>query len=97
MNDILQHHFKKTQPVMMRKRKRTSGLLQENSFIVHVKTQSQTVRAERRIISYSVEVHRRYQNDSYILGCIDGENTLKITGTWMEKENYWMYGEASQD
>ena len=36
-------------------------------------TKSQTVRAARRIISYSGEVHRRYQNDSYILGCIDGE------------------------
>ena len=27
-------------------------------------TPSQTVRAERRIISYSVKVHRRYQNHS---------------------------------
>ena len=29
-------------------------------------TQSQTVRAERRKISYSVEVHRRYQNNTYV-------------------------------
>ena len=35
--------------------------------------QSQTVRAERRNIFFSDEVHRRYQNNSYNLGCIDGE------------------------
>ena len=29
-------------------------------------TQSQTVHAERRIISYSDEVHRRYQNNTYV-------------------------------
>ena len=28
-------------------------------------TLSQTVRAERRIISYSVKIHRRYQNNTY--------------------------------
>ena len=43
-------------------------------------TQSQTVHAERRIISYSVFVHRRYQNDIYIIGCIVGE-ILMITWT----------------
>ena len=36
-------------------------------------TRGQTVRAERRIISYSVKVHQRYQNDSHIPGCIVGE------------------------
>ena len=36
-------------------------------------TQSQIAHAQRRNISCSDEVHRRYQNDSYILGCIDGE------------------------
>ena len=30
-------------------------------------------------------------------GCIVGEKILKITGTWMEKENYPMHGQASQD
>ena len=37
-------------------------------------TQSQTVRAKTRIISYSVEVHRRYQKYTYITGCTVGEN-----------------------
>ena len=41
-------------------------------------TQSQTVRAARRSISYSVEVHRRYQNDSYHLECIDGETYWRL-------------------
>ena len=36
-------------------------------------TQSQSVRADRRIIFYSAEVHRRYQNNIYILGCNAGE------------------------
>ena len=33
---------------------------------VHSGTQSQTVLAYRRIISYSDEVHRRYQNNTYV-------------------------------
>ena len=37
-------------------------------------TQSQTVRAERRIISYSAEIYRRYQKHTYITWCNAGEN-----------------------
>ena len=40
---------------------------------------SQTVRAERRNISYSDEIHRRYQNNTYIPGCYDGKHI----------EDYW--------
>ena len=42
-------------------------------------TQSQTVRAERRIISYFIEVHRRYQNNIHITGRNVGKNI----------EDYW--------
>ena len=45
----------------------------------HVVTRVKTVHAERTNISYSDEVHRRYQNDSYIPGCYDGKNI----------EDYW--------
>ena len=41
-------------------------------------TQSQTVHAERRIISYSAETNRRYQKYSYITGCGAGEKMLMI-------------------
>ena len=61
----------------MRKLKMTSGVLQKIStlgFIAITWTQSPTVHAERRIISYSAEVHRVYQNNTYITGCIFGEN-----------------------
>ena len=37
-------------------------------------TQSQTVHAERRIISYSDQVHRRHKKHSYITWCNDKEN-----------------------
>ena len=59
-------------------------------------TQSQSVRAERRVISYSVQVHRRYQNTHTSLDVLL-EKMLMITGTWMEKENYQMHGQVSQD
>ena len=49
-------------------------------------TQSQTVRAEGRIISYSTEVFRRYQKHRYILGCIVDEKTSISIGTLMEIE-----------
>ena len=41
-------------------------------------TQSQTAHAERRKISYSVEVHRRYQNNTYVNWCI------------VEKTDWWL-------
>ena len=34
---------------------------------------------------------------TYVIGCIVGEKILMITGTWMEKENYQMHGQVSQD
>ena len=49
-------------------------------------TQSQTVRAENRIISYSMEIYRRHQDNRYILRCDAGENVDDI-GTLMEIEN----------
>ena len=55
---------------MMRKLQMTSGRLL---------TQSQTVHAKRRNISYSVEVHQRYQKYTYITGYIVEENF----------EDYW--------
>ena len=56
-------------------------------------TPSQTVHAKRRIISYSIEIHRRHQKYPYIIGCVVGE-ILTIIVTWMEKENYQMHGQA---
>ena len=69
----------------------TSGLLREIHSSPSRGTQSQTVHAERRIISCSTEVHRRTSLDVLL------ENILMITGTWMENENYQMHGQASQD
>ena len=48
-------------------------------------TQSRTVRAERRIISYSVEVHRRYQNDKNITGRIVGEKYWRLLASGWRK------------
>ena len=39
-----------------------------------------------RNISYSDEVHRRYQNDSYIFGCVDGEHIEHFRNVAEEKE-----------
>ena len=46
-------------------------------------TQSQTVRAERRIISYSTEIHRSDQDFRYIQGCNAGDRTSMTIGTLM--------------
>ena len=48
-------------------------------------TQSQTVRAERRIMSHSVEAHRRYQKQHIRHWMYCWRKILMITGTWMEK------------
>ena len=64
----------------------------------HVEPTSQPVHAERRIISYSDEVHRSYQKQTHTRH-FDAMmvRILTITGTWMEKENYQMHGQVSQD
>ena len=48
-------------------------------------TQSQTVRAERRIISYSVEVHRRHQGYKCTIGCDAGEKFRRLLERWWRK------------
>ena len=60
-------------------------------------TQSQTKHAERRIISYSVEAHRRFQKRHIHHLTYCWKNILKITGTWMEKKNCQIHGQDSQD
>ena len=46
------------------------------------RTQSQTVRAERRIISYATEICQRDQDSKYIVGCIVGEKYPRLLERW---------------
>ena len=66
--DFLLHiHNKRTPHGDDAEAKMNFGLSQANLFNRHhVEPLSQTVHAERRIISHSVEVHRRYQNNTYV-------------------------------
>ena len=57
-------------------------------------TQNQTVRAERSIIPYSSEIHRREQSYKYS-GCHVG-GKLMIIGTLIEIENCQIRGHVSQ-
>ena len=66
-NSLLQTLFKMTQHGTMRKPK-SDVLVFHGRFQLSPSRgiQSQTVHAERRIISYSDEVHPRYQNNTYV-------------------------------
>ena len=99
MIGILHPIFKKTRLGMMRKLKVTSGLLQENSFMVITSFPESNCTCREKNHFLSTEVHRRYQNNMYITQANVGKkkNRLKITGTWMEKKNCLMHGQASQD
>ena len=55
------------------------------------RTKSQIVHAERRNISYSLPERLIHP------WMLRWKNILKTTETWMEKENYLMHGQASQD
>ena len=63
---------------MMRKLKVTSGLYRRIHLSSSRWTQSQTVHAGRRIISCSDEVHRRYQNNTYITWRIVGNTGWRL-------------------
>ena len=52
----------------------TSGRSQEKPFIDVTWNQSQTVHTEGRNISDSVELHRRSQNNIFVIGRNVGEN-----------------------
>ena len=97
MNYILQLHIKKTPRVMMRKLKVTSGLLQENSFIVITLNPELncTCREKNQFLTplkYIDVTRTTYTSLDVLL-----EKIVKITGTWMEKKNCQMHGQASQD
>ena len=96
MNYILQTLFKMTQHGMIRTLNKTSDLVRRFHLSPSRGTYSQTVRAERRIISYSAEVHRRYQKYTHTTGC-NAVEKLMITGTWMEIENCQTRGQVSHD
>ena len=93
---LLQTLFKMTQHAMMQKLKMTSGLLREISFIAITWNQGQTVHAERRMISFPTEVHRRYQNNTYVTECIVGKTCWWSLERGCRK-NCQMHGQASQD
>ena len=97
MNGILHPIFKKTQPVMMRKRKMTSGRSQENSFIVTTLYQESncTCRKKKHFLfrwSTSTLPEQHVHHSMYCW-----KNRLQSTGTWMEKETYLMHGQGSQN
>ena len=60
-------------------------------------TPSQTVRAGRRIIPFSTEIHWRYQNYRHDVRRDVGEKYRTISGTLMEIVNCQMCGLVSQD
>ena len=68
MNYILQPYFKKTQREMMMKLKMTFGLTGEFIHRHHVVPRVKLFSPSEEIISYSVELHRRYQNNTHITG-----------------------------
>ena len=73
MNGMLHPIFKKTQPVMMRKQKVISGRSQEDSFIVITLYQVSNCTCRKIVV-----VHRRYQNDSNIFGCVVGKTSWRL-------------------
>ena len=52
-------------------------------------TRSQPAHAERRIISLSDEVHWRWQNNTYITGCIVGETYWRLLDSGWRKRTIW--------
>ena len=74
-----------------------SGPFQAIYSLVPRGTQSQIVRAERIIISYSTEIYRRYQHYKYIFGCGARQKHERTIGTLMEIENCQIHGQVSQN
>ena len=89
--------FNVTQHAMMRRLKMISGSLQEISFIaITWNPESNCTCREKNHFRFggststSPEQHIRHWMYCW-------RKLLKITGTWMEKENYQMHGQVSQD
>ena len=72
------------------------GQSQEIPFTIITWNPSETVRADGRTLHAPpkyIDVTRTYDTTLDVML----ENILKITGTLMEKENYQMHGQVSQD
>ena len=96
-DSLLQPLFKMTQPVVMRKSKKISGRSQEILFIV-IKWNSESNCTCRKKNHFLFHWNTSTLPEPFIrhwMYC--WTNTLMITGTWMEKENYQMHGQASQE
>ena len=95
MNYILQPHFKKTQPRMMRKLKVTSGRSQEGSFIViTLNLESNCTGREKNRVLFQRNTLTLPERHIHPWMCC-WRKVSKITGTWMEKKNRQMHGQAS--
>ena len=79
-DSLLQTLFKMALHAMMRKLKMISGLLQKIAFIAIMWNPESNCTCRERILSHSTEVHRRYQNNTYVTGCIVGKNIF---------DDYW--------
>ena len=80
----------------MRKRKMTSGRSQENSFIVITLYSESNCTYRKKIISYSVTVHRRYQNIIYTSLDVMLEKYWRLLERGWRKKSQ-MHGQDSQD
>ena len=97
INYILQPHFKKTQCGMMKKLKSDSWTFTRNFIYRH--------HVEPRIKLYmpreeTFPIPMKYidvARTTYTSLDVLLEKILKITGTWMETENYLMHGQDSQE
>ena len=97
MNYILQHHFKKNQRGMMRKLNVTLGQSQETSCTaITLNGESKCTGREKNHFPFRKSTQTTPgQHVHHWTYC--WKNSLKITGTWMEKKNCQIRGQASQD
>ena len=89
MNCTLQTIFKKTQPVMMKKRKMT--------FIVITLYQESNCSSPKKI-HFSDEIHRRYQNNIYVTGrnagetyCWNVDGKRELFGAWTNFTRFLLF------
>ena len=87
MNGMLHPIFKKTQPVMMRKLKVTSGRSQENTFIAITLYQESNCTCRKKKHCLLQRCTSTLTERLIHPGMLWWRKILKITGTWMERKH----------
>ena len=91
-------HFREMQQIVMENWNMVSARLQDNTFFaITFDYKSNCTCLEKSMIFSSIEVYRRYPDNTCVPGMCCWENSLEMIGMSIVKKNCHLHGQTTQD